>query len=334
MKKIFIFASPFIILFIIYIILDPFKVIKNYDSYYVSDEILGVGINMGYVSTSTFENNATVYKYDSFIFGNSRSRFYEIETWKKYLDKNAGCFHFDASLETLYGVYKKMQYLDKKDINIHNALLILDYDTLTQVKSSQGHLFIISPQLENNKNIIDFHLTFFKVFFSPIFLFAYFDYKLSGKVKNYMVKENLLDNTLIHYDLETNETSCPQFEMLIENGEYYTTERMKIFYPRDAAQRYDYPISIYNQQEMMLTEINYILQKHKTNFKIIINPLYDQKKLNSHDLAYLKLLFGENNLFDFSGVNEFTNSYSNYYENSHYRPCVSREILKIIYKNY
>jgi hypothetical protein len=316
-----------------YAILDPFRVIKKYDSYYNSDEIIGVGINRDYVSTSTFARNTALYKYDSFIFGNSRSIYYETETWKDYLNSNSTCFHFDASGETLYGIYRKIQYLDKKDTNINNALLILDYSTLNQVVSRQGHLFIISPQLEDNKNIIPFHLSFIKAFLTPGFMIAYFDYKISGKVKKYMAKNNLISGSSSHYDLKTNEISYLQFEKLIENGEYYTDEQMKVFYPRDAAQQSDSPITIYSQQEMMLTEINNIFQKHRTNFKIIINPLYDQKRLNKHDLTYLESLFGKDTVFDFSGVNQFTNDYTNYYEDSHYRPCVSREILKIIYED-
>ena len=40
---------------------------------------------------------------------------------------------------------------------------------------------------------------------------------------------------------------------------------------------------------------------------------------------------GEENVFDFSGVNEFTNEMTNYYETSHYRPKVCKELLRIIY---
>ena len=55
-------------------------------------------------------------------------------------------------------------------------------------------------------------------------------------------------------------------------------------------------------------------------------------KLNESDLIYLKDTFGEDNVFDFSGINEFTNDYRNYYEISHYRPHVARKILEIVYE--
>lgn len=44
------------------------------------------------------------------------------------------------------------------------------------------------------------------------------------------------------------------------------------------------------------------------------------------------MLFGENNIYDFPGVNSITEDYHNYYEDSHYRPCVARFILQTIYQ--
>jgi hypothetical protein len=45
----------------------------------------------------------------------------------------------------------------------------------------------------------------------------------------------------------------------------------------------------------------------------------------------LQKVFGNNNVFDYSGVNDYTNSIYNYYEASHYRPVVGRQILEAVY---
>jgi hypothetical protein len=329
-KKILFFIIPFIILLVIYLILDPFKVVKSYSSYYISDEINGVGLNRGFVSTKTFENNFETNQYNSFIFGNSRSIFYEIDDWRKHLEPESNCFHFDASSESLYGIYKKFLYLAKKGVDIKNALIILDYSTLAQTVSNQGHLFIISPQLEDNINILPFHLSFIRTFFNPLFMAAYFDYKITGKIKEYMKRNNFLDDSSMHYDPKTNEITYLKFEFLISRGEYYNTERMSVFYHRTFDLEYS-PIVISDKQEKMLYEIKKILQEYKTKYKIIINPLYDQQKLNTRDLVYLNIIFGSDNVYDFSGINAITNDYNNYYENSHYRPHVARMILREIY---
>jgi hypothetical protein len=314
-----------------YFVLDPFKVIYDYPNYYNLNEVGRVGINKDYVSTSTFINNSKEYNYDSFILGNSRSVFYEIADWKRYVEPSSLCYHFDASGEAIYGIYKKLLFIDENGNNIKNVLIILDYETLSKIVSNNGHLFIISPRLENNVNILFFHLTFIKTFYNPQFMMAFLDYKISGKIKAYMIRNNLLDDRPFHYDVMTNEITYPVFEEQIKKGEYYTTERMKVFYQREDKEE-ESPVIIHSEQEKMLTEMKSIFDKHHSNYKIIINPLYNQKKLNKKDLEYLNTLFGKRNVFDFSGINEFTNDYRNYYEDSHYRPIVSRKILELIYE--
>lgn len=75
------------------------------------------------------------------------------------------------------------------------------------------------------------------------------------------------------------------------------------------------------------------MHAHHTVYKVVINPLYDQNKINSRDLATLKDIFGSDNVYDFSGVNWITSDYHNYYEESHYRPHVAKWILGKIYNN-
>ncbi len=329
-KKILYFLIPFTLLLLLYVVLDPFKIIRKYDNYY-SGKIQAVTLNRDYVSTATFDQYYSQYQYNSFIFGNSRSIFYEIADWENHISPNSNCFHFDASGESLYGIYKKVKYLDNKNADIKNVLLIIDYATLNQVTPRYDHITILSPQLENNANISSFHLAFLKVFFTPKFMFAYLDYKISGVIKPYMKKGYLLDDRPVNYELKTNELSFPYFEQLIEKGDYYTPERMEVFHERKTHQAYS-PKVISDKQKQMLREINDIFEKHKTGFKIVVSPLYDQIKLNESDLTYLHSLFGKENVFDFSGINEITNDFHNYYETSHYRPHVARRIMDLIYQ--
>ena len=75
-----------------------------------------------------------------------------------------------------------------------------------------------------------------------------------------------------------------------------------------------------------------ILVKNHTNFKIVISPLYDQRKLNPQDLSRLNEIFGPGHIYDFSGKNSFTGDYHNYYETSHYRLPVTDSIISMIYR--
>jgi len=335
LKKVVIFISigliPFIIAGILYLKYDPFKVLYNYKCYIETNKKATVTLDKDYVSTSTFINNNSTQKYNSFIFGNSRSIFFEINDWKPYLKNDARCFHYDATGESLWAINKKINFINKSGNKIKNILLIFDHATLVQDHGANTHLGIISPQLVNYSNILKFHKTFFFTFLEPEFFFTYMDYQLSGKVKQYMKESYILDHRKRDYDPITNEMRFSYFENLIENNEYYTPNRLSVFYKRDTLNQFFSKKCIGEKQEIMLNNIASIAKKHNTNLKIIISPLYDQKKLNPKDLNYLIKLFGKENIFDFAGINSFTNDYRNYYESSHYRPHVTREILRKVY---
>ena len=332
--KLFAFVTPFVVLIVLYFYVDPFKVIKNYSSFYRSGYPQYVVLNKGFVSTATFDRYNSIYHYNSFVLGNSRSIFYEVSDWVPYLNGINKCFHFDASNENIYGIYKKVKYLDFKMSQIDNVLLILDHSTLSDAKPhAEGHLFIIPPQLENNQNFFQFHLAFIKSFLNPRLLFGLMDLNLFGEIRTYMKKASLFDDRPVVYDLISNEIRFEYFEEMIDEDEsLYYQSRKHLFYTRTGKREYSRP-SIYSEQKKCLEEIKRIFNKHKTNYKIIINPLYDQIALNQNDLNYLDNLFGAQNVFDFSGINEYTNDYKNYYETSHYRPQVARRIIQAIYKN-
>lgn len=322
---------PALFLLLLYALLDPFKVLGSYENFYPGNEKARVGLDRDYVSTTTLIQNSKDIQYDSFIFGNSRSLFYQIDDWKPFLETDANCFHFDASGETIWALHKKVQFLDKKGYALKNALLVLDHATLIQDTQREGHLSVISPQLVGYSNLIQFHATFFQVFLDPDFLFAYSDYLITGKVKPYMKKKHLLSDTPSNYNVKLNEIRYDHFEKMIRENRYYTPERMERFYERDTSLQPCYEQSILENQKKMLIDIASILEKHNTKTKVVISPLYDQYKLNTDDVTFLISLFGSDNVHDFSGVNDITNDYHNYYESSHYRPHVARYILDTIY---
>lgn len=333
MKKLFIlllkFFTPLFVVLMIYAWVDPFKVIWHYDNFYEQSNTLSPPLDKDYVSTTNYDNRYKDEHYDSFIFGNSRSIFYETAIWKKYLPANSKPYHFDASAETMYGIYKKVQYIDGKNEKMNNLLLVLDHLILERDKSLDGHLFAISPQLTGYNNIANFHLQFLRATLSYEFLPIYIEHKVTGKLEPYMT-ETALRPITYQYDKYTNEMRHIADEKRIADGTFYTPDVMKVFHKREAVQKCS-PVVIKKNQKEMLSEIARIFKKQGTKYKITINPLYDQQKLNVADLAYLKKLFGSETVFDFSGINSITENYRNYYENSHYRPHVATAIMSEIY---
>lgn len=311
----------------LYGILDPFKVLWPHSNYYpASDQF--VMLNRDVVSFKVYRQNSPVRHYDSFILGNSRSIFYPWRDWAGYIGSDR-VFHFDASSESLLGIDLKLRFLDRH-CGISNCLIVLDAATLGMVTNQAGHLFAKHYRLVGG-NAAAFQWTFFRAFLDRHFLTAYFDMKLRHTFKPYM--HDIFQTRTWDYDVAHNELSLDStIEMEIRtNAATYYEARTNIFYPRDGAERYS-PKVIGDRQVELLADMRDLLHKQRTHYRIVISPLYDQIRLAPEDLAVLKKIFGDQNVFDFSGVNEFTRRVENYYEDSHYRPEVARGILREIYQ--
>ncbi|MHA4843891.1 hypothetical protein ACX0G7_07005, partial [Flavitalea antarctica] len=299
---------------------------------YDSNEPNYISLNKDFVSTRNWINHYPLKQYNSYIFGNSRSMYYQVDTWKDLIHTPyQKCYHFDASGESIYGIEKKFQFLASNNAPIKNALIVIDAELLNQASNSAGHIFIKDPIISGQNEIV-FQLECLKAFFDFKFLTAYLDFKVSGKVKDYMKKDFLLDEKTFYYDNVTNELRQEEYEAIIEkNADSFYFARRGIFYIRDTTQEEVAQQVIRQEQIKLLANIKKILTDNLTNFKIIISPLYNQKKLNSEDLKILNSMFGSNNVHDFSGINEYTNSIYNYYETSHYRPQVAKKLMEIVY---
>lgn len=327
--KITTFCLPLILLVITYVTTDVFKVIYHYDPFF-TDSYYYVAVNRAYGSTMTYINQDPKYHYDSFIFGNSRSLFYEIDTWKKYLPKKSACIHFDEAFGSISGVSDKVAFIDKNGGQLKNALLVIDHELLSRLEQKDNYLVISPPILKNYRNIIDFHKQHFIAFFNLTFLVALADYNMFGVFRPYM--QNYIDNSHSTYLPQYNEIQKPFAEKKIAEGVYYDAELLKSF--ENVQEPGSYSLEELSIEEIeCLKDIKEIFNKHKTSYKIVISPLYDQVKLNRKTYHILCSIFGKENIYDFSGVNKWTKDYHNYYEILHYRPCVAAEIMDIIYNS-
>lgn len=316
---------PLLTLFTLYIYFDPFKVLRHYNDYSYPYVIP----NRDYISTRIFVDNYKKNNYNSFILGSSRTLAFKANSWRKYLSDKDAPFMFDASGESIYGIYTKLKYLDRNNIEIKNALIILCRDvSFSNSENHKGHLFIKDPAT-SGESCLTFQLTFLKAYFSPKFLINFYSYKFLGSYKSFM--SGYIENRKITFDTLTNEINIidQEAEIIHQPTEYYA-KRKELFYER-IGEKTDSIQRINKKQIFMLKEVRRILDKNNTNYKIILSPLYEQIKFNPDDLSLLRDEFG-NNLFDFSGKNYFTDNKINFYETNHFRPSVGDSILKIIYR--
>jgi len=316
---------PVIVLFVLYLLLDPFKVLRTYSGF----SNYRVTPNTEYISFSTFEYHNPTEHYNAFIFGSSRTKAFKTASWKKYLDSTARPFIFNASGESLNGIYQKISFLDRNHYPIKNALIILCKDYLFyDAEHKEGYLFIKNPAL-NGANKAAYQFQFFKAFLNPAFLSSYVPYLVTKQYRPYM--HGYIENRTVLIDSITNEIVFKEVEdeLKTDPGKYYS-DRKKLFYERSGETR-DTVSYIDATNKATFLKIRAILEKNNTNYKVVISPLYDEVKFNLKDQQILEDIFGSH-LYDFSGKNEFSGSKFNFYESSHYRPNVGDKILEAIYE--
>lgn len=328
-RQILFFSLPVIVLFLTVIYIDFFKIF-GFQDYYSNQK---VGLNRGVVTTSTYNNFREKEKYNSFIFGSSRSQAFKCKNWAKYLESEARPFHFDASSESAWGISKKMAYIDELGDTIKNALIIIDRSTLTKINQSDNHLLISMPCISKSTHI-EYYWCFISASLNPKFLTAYIDYSIFNKYRPYMealIKKSKYDHTVditncdiwYGWDREIESDSTEYYNKLINKG---------LFYKRPKKDIIECPVSL--KEETQLRNIKTILTKHNTRYKIVISPLYDQIPMEKAQINLLERIFGKEHIYNFSGVNQLTEPIYNFYETSHYRPHIANEILSIIYNTH
>lgn len=323
--KCFLFLLPIVVLLASFVWADPFRLFKTYANY--SDEMFVIP-NRDFISSSVYLKNAEIKQYDSFIFGSSRTVAYKTETWSKYLKGETHPFVFDASGESLFGIYTKMKYIDSHGGKLKNVLLIVDTDcTFAHEGDQDSHLSIKHPQIANT-SWLRFYWTFFKSYLDRSFFKSYWKFRLNGRYDPSMA--DYIENRHIQYDTWTNDVRLmDQDKALEEDSASYYASRESLFYHRPDSLRYA-PVQLTKNYIRMLDSIRQILNRQHTNYKIIISPLYDQVKMNDSDLMVLNRFF-PGRVYDFSGQNAWTNDGHNYYESSHYTPKVGQQLLELIY---
>ena len=323
--KTLLFLLPILILLFIFVIADPFRLIYQYNDY---SKVYTPSLNRDFVSSETYINKHQKYHYNSFVFGSSRTLAYPIKTWQTHLNKDAIPFKFDASLENIFGIHSKIKYLSLQNDTIKNVLIIVCTNlTFSSFEDGEGILFMKHPKIAKTSSI-KFYGEFVKAFFHRNFLINFFTNAFTNK--QYHI--DYIDKHGAKLDTINNDMVMQLWEKDLNNDpKSYYERRKQYFYKHDSIAKYN-TREITAQQIIMLKEIKSIFDKHKTNYKIVISPLYEQLYFNRTDMQLLKTIFGANTIYDYSGINNYTSKIENYYEECHYRPHVGEAIISEIYK--
>lgn len=322
--KAILFVLPLLMVLAAFIITDPFLIIYQYNDYTKTYHPV---TNKDFISGETYINKRKKYHYNSFVFGSSRTLAYPIKSWQQYLNKNAVPFKFDASAETIFGIHSKIKYIDAQKDSIQNVLLIFCPEiTFATITDSEGILFMKHPKISGTSNFKFCAECIKSLFHTELLL--YYGSKPFTENYNYLYP----DEAGAKLDTITNDLVMQLWETELRKDEKnYYEQRKGIFYQRDKQPTYHKP-EITSKQMMMLKEMKQIFDRHRTNYKIIISPLYNQKEFNKTDIKILQAIFGVDAIHNYSGINDYTKKVENYYETSHYRPHVGEAIMSEIYR--
>ncbi len=320
------FLIPAIIVLVAVIVLDFFKVL-GFQDYYATQKVV---INREMVTANTYRHYRNDENYNAFIFGSSRSQAFKCENWKPYLNKTAKPFHFDAFGEGIWGISKKIEYINELGDSIKHALVIIDRSVLNLTVPRVSHVSVPDPQISKASKL-NYHGTFLKASLNPKFLVAYTDFSITNTYRDYMrayinhsdYKDSVNPKTCdiwYGWDKEIQNDSTAFYENLKQKNVFYNREDLSV------------PKSVVTAEGInQLKRIKAIFDKHNTAYKIVISPIYDQIPMEREHIVLLETIYGSEHLYNFSGKNNFTEPIYNFYETSHFRPHVANAIMELIY---
>jgi hypothetical protein len=306
--KIILALIPALLLGSVYLVLDPFMVIRHYNNLYRPQQP-HLELNEDYVATEYFLETYPSQKYDSYVFGSSRARFFNSQNWSRHINSSA-IYPYNVALENLFGVAGKVKFLHNKGVKIKNALMIVDEQLLAGARNSSGHLYCKHP-LVSGESAMDFQFASFKDFFNLDAISLY----IKALKKGVKVEED------------------PQYvaeRLIARDPNAYYGPKMAGFYPRTSTQQYSKPV-LEAANKKLLLDIKKVFSENGTDYRIVISPLYDQKRLAPEDLQVLQEVFDKNRIYDFSGINDITSNVYNYYEATHFRQPIAQRILDTVY---
>ncbi len=321
---------PIALLAGVYLFVDPFKVVRDYDDYY-PDGRISPGVNKGVLVIDNFDRNLDSLHYDSFIFGSSLSKYYRLDEWMRYLPEGSSGIHLDSSSETLHSMRLKMEYVVRRGAHIKNALIVLSPEILS-FYDIEAPSFIDHWKIDPERSRLGYHWFMLKSFYNRELLRNYITSNAVGR--SVQIGPMLqLDTVTMRIDMLRNEEYHPKADRELDNN------------PLGYMQRYGHTKFLEEKLEELNGKIRpsniedaiHIaarLASEGTDYKVVIGPSLDGKYTNKEALRMLKAIFGPERVYDYSALLEpMRRTPGNFYDRTHYRSTVASEIMRRTYRD-
>lgn len=318
---------PLLLLLCLYCWTDPFKTLQPFDIHDVD------ATNREYQSVELLKRNVSTYHYNSFVFCSSQGSGLNTYTWQMYLPEGSQTFLFQAWSENITGVQQKVKWLDKNNIPIKNALVLIDIPGFFSNNQHPTDALSVKHFELSGESALMYHAReYYNFIQNPSSWIDFCRIKLHG------LKQEITSDTITNdwfADNIFNYNQLPKQDSLSS-----CTEQTKrnFFYQIANASESDVIMEkqlITNDLKVVLQNIKTIFDKQATDYYIILTPSYRYTSpyINKQDLAILQEVFGNERVFDFTTDKELTSDYNDFFDPVHFGTILGWKMLKKIYDN-
>ena len=325
LKRILLFVlMPLLLLAGLYFLTDPYKTLKPFSLDYFDDA------NRDYMSSELFLMNYRTYKYDSYVFGSSRGCGINTYHWAKYLPEGSKQFLFQAWGETITGIDQKISFLDEQGYEINNALILIDIPgSFAKKQEPTEAISIKDPNISHRPKWLFQSILFYDFVQKPSQWFK----ALRGLISP--------EPSSIEFDTITNDWDAENKFRVLSAPPVKDSLRGMSANARLAFLKSIESIDTVVESEPLINEstikslshIKEVFVNKHTKYKIIVTPgyCYSFPQISSVDVSTLKFIFGPENVYDYSGENEWTLDYNNFVDPNHFGLFVGWHIIEDIY---
>lgn len=320
-------ALPLIIILAIYIVLDPFRVVRNHDPFYVPGSPLPY--NKGYASTMTYLNGRERWKYNAFILGTSRTIYFPAKEWARHLGDDASVYHFDAPSDSPSGIAGKLRLIDSKGDSIKYALIEIAPWSFG-AEESDDFAFRRPWQLTGIEKLPHFHYTFVRDFFRRSMFTALMRYYATGQIRvqdaGLFQQRSWSDNPV------NNETINDSVERLIATNPRLFYEGKAIKFATSPKKFHYAQTDVPERERLALMEIAGILKRHHTDYRIFIGPEFTHVLMPPQNRRLLDSIFEPSRVIDLSLFPPAFTKPMAFYDPIHFRPHIGAMLLDSMYR--
>jgi hypothetical protein len=315
MKKIlfrflFFILTPLLIILLIYLLDDPFKTLHSFSVKNCSTT------NREYVSTELYLQNRNKYNYNTFVLGSSKCGGFNMYQIKSSIPNCSYPYLFQSWGETITGIYQKLHYLSEQNADLNNIIILLDLQGSFKAQQLPKTALGLKHYLLSGESELYFQCILFYSFIKPT--------KIYESVVNLFYPKS----HSLQFDTITNEWDCNN-RGLIEPKKNMNYDK-KLFRSRPNSEMFSEKL-ISDEHKQILIDIKYLLDKERADYKIIIAPDYNQVHINKDDYFFLKSVFGDEKVFNFSGKNYLTEDKYNFLDINHFDKIVGWKIIEQVY---